>query len=116
MDRVKQYREAIQALLKHYGNITSRYEEIERQIIFDREHDHYQLVNLGWDGEHRIYGCVIHLDIKDEKVWIQQNMTEIELIDELGKLGVPREDIVIGFHSPLRNVAPIKQSMSNTPN
>ncbi|NEP10707.1 MAG: XisI protein [Symploca sp. SIO2C1] len=27
-------------------------------------------------------------------------MTEIDLAEELGRLGVPKEDIVLGFHSP----------------
>ncbi|MEQ8538230.1 MAG: element excision factor XisI family protein [Coleofasciculus sp. D1-CHI-01] len=34
------------------------------------------------------------------KVWIQLNNTEAHLADELMKLGVNREDIVLGFHSP----------------
>src|SRR4028118_160615 len=29
--------------------------------------------DLAWDGLRRVYGCVMHLDIKDGKIWIQQN-------------------------------------------
>jgi hypothetical protein len=46
----------------------------------------------------RIFGCILHLDIKDEKVWIQYDGTEDGIADELVALGVPKEDIVLGFH------------------
>jgi hypothetical protein len=55
---------------------------------------------MGWNGHRRIYGCTIHIDIKNSKIWIQHNMTEIDLAQELVSLGVPKEDIVLGFHSP----------------
>ena len=44
----------------------------------------------------------MHIDIKNGKVWIQYNGTEVEIADELVKAGIPEEDIVIGFHSPYK--------------
>ena len=73
---------------------------IETQIIFDKEHDHYQLLHTGWRNQNRIYGCVLHLDIKDGKNWIQHDGTEIGIANELVELGVPKEDIVLAFHDP----------------
>ena len=49
---------------------------------------------------HRIYGPMMHLDIKNEKIWIQQNTTEVDIALELMSMGVPKQDIVIGFHTP----------------
>ena len=37
---------------------------------------------------------------KGEKVWIQHNMTESYVAEELVDMGVPPEHIVLGFHSP----------------
>ncbi len=48
------------------------------------------------------YGCSIHIDMKNEKIWIQWNGTEINIAEELVLMGVPKQDIVIGFHSPLK--------------
>lgn len=48
-----------------------------------------------------MYGCVLHLDIKGEKIWIQYDGTEIGIANELVKLGVPSSDIVLAFHEPL---------------
>ncbi|MFM7363561.1 MAG: XisI protein, partial [Cuspidothrix sp.] len=76
-------------------------EEIETQLIFDQERDHYQVVYTGWKNRRPMYGCVLHLDVKKEKIWIQYNGTEIDIADELVKLGVPKEDIVLAFHEPL---------------
>jgi hypothetical protein len=44
-----------------------------------------------------VYDCVMHFDIKDGKVWLQQNMTDQDPAEELVGMGVPREDIVLGF-------------------
>jgi XisI protein len=40
----------------------------------------------------------VHIDIKDGKVWIQRNMTEVDLGLALVELGIPKEDIVLGLH------------------
>jgi hypothetical protein len=48
-----------------------------------------------------IHGCVLHLDIKKGKIWIQHDGTEVGIANELVNLGVPKEDIVLAFHEPL---------------
>jgi muramidase (phage lysozyme) len=100
MDRINQYRQYIQKLLADYATHPSLNQTLERQFVCDVMNDHYQVVNLGWQGHRRIYGCSIHVDIKDGKIWIQHNMTEFDVAEKLLELGVPREDIVLGFHSP----------------
>ena len=44
----------------------------------------------------------MHVDIKDNKIWIQHDGTEIGIAGELEKLGVPKSDIVLGFHAPYK--------------
>ena len=58
---------------------------------------------MGWLRDKTIYGCVIHLDIKNEKIWLQYNGTEIDIAEELVELGVPKTDIVLGFQPPYRS-------------
>jgi len=101
MDKLEQYRQAVQQVLTKYGNYKPINLQVEVQTIFDTEHNHYQVVSVGWHNEKRIHSCSMHIDIKpDGKVWIQLNNTEAHLADELMELGVNREDIVLGFHSP----------------
>jgi hypothetical protein len=97
MDKLSCYRQYIQKILREYAAIPIANGEIECQTIFDLQSDRYQVVNVGWDGYRRVHGCVLHLDIKDGKIWIQHNATELHIGKELIELGVPKEDIVLGF-------------------
>ena len=100
MEKVEKYRECIKQVLTKYAAYKLSYGEVDVQVVFDTEHNHYQVVRVGWDNKQRVYGCPIHLDIKDGKIWIQQNGTEIDLGQELVDIGVPKSDIVVGFHPP----------------
>jgi XisI protein len=101
MDKLIEYQNIIQTVLTEYSDRRSD-AEIDSQCIFDPQRHHYQVVNVGWSNRHRVYGCVMHLDLKDEKIWIQYNGTEIDLAQELVDRGVPKTDIVLGFQSPFR--------------
>ncbi len=104
MERIEKYRACIRQLLtnKATQEQNNPNEEIECQLVFDIEHDHYQLLDIGWEDLKRIYSCFIHIDIKDGKIWIQRNMTEADLAEELMEMGVAREDIVLGLHPPYK--------------
>lgn len=73
---------------------------VEVQAIVDEERGHYQLARVEWRGENWIYGILMHLDLKDQRIWIQHNATEILIDQELVQLGVPAEAIWIGFVPP----------------
>jgi hypothetical protein len=101
MEKLEQYRQYVQQVIKEYSQLGSANDEIEQQLIFDTVGDHYQLMYVGWKNRRRQHGCVLHLDIKNNKIWIQHDGTEVGIADELVKLGVPKEDIVLAFHEPL---------------
>lgn len=95
-------RSGIQAVLQDYARQSAASDDMDVQTIFDPEHDHYQVVNVGWRKDRRIYGTVLHIDIKEGKAWIQHNATEMDVAEELVKRGLSKEDIVIGFHAPYK--------------
>jgi hypothetical protein len=97
---VEQYRQIIQQLILERAQWRSPQEEIETQAILDTERDHYLLLHTGWRGNRRTHGCSLHLDIKDGKIWIQHDGTEVGIATQLLELGVPTYDIVLAFHSP----------------
>ncbi|MEH1781141.1 MAG: element excision factor XisI family protein [Nostoc sp.] len=39
--------------------------------------DRYQVINIGWQELTRIFGCIIYVEIKDGKIWIERDGTEI---------------------------------------
>lgn len=100
MDQLEQYRQIIQQVLTRYVSIPVANGEIESQIVFDTERDHYQVMDVGWDGYRRVHGCVLHLDIKDGKIWVQHNATELRIAHELVAMGVDKDDIILGFQAP----------------
>jgi XisI protein len=100
VDKLELYRSIVTEILTKYSQYKPSYGQVEIEQIFDRDHDRYQLLAIGWNQQQRIYGTTIHLDIQDERIWIQQNTTEFDLASDLVEMGVPKQDIVIGFHTP----------------
>lgn len=102
MDKLAHYRQIIQAMIAEYANYESQNPDIEQEMICDAERDRYLLLDLGWENNHRVYNCFIHMEIRNEKIWIQRNTTDVDFAEELVEKGVPKTDIILGFHSPFK--------------
>jgi hypothetical protein len=101
MEKLDLYRQLIQASLLERAQLRSPNDPVKSETIFDRDGDHYQLVNLGWrDSSTRIYGCAIHVDIIGDKIWVQHDGTEDAIALQLVEKGVPTQDIVLAYHAP----------------
>ena len=98
MDRVEQYRAIVRRLVEEYARYKPAHGAIETEAVMDRDKDHYEVLHVGWDGARRVHGCVIHIDIRGGKVWVQYDGTSRPVAEELVAAGIPREDIVLGFH------------------
>jgi hypothetical protein len=97
MDQVDRYREIVRRLIEEYASYTPAYGDIRTEAIVDREHDHYEVMQVGWNGGQRVHGSIIHIDIRNGKVWIEYNGTDARLAEELVAAGISRKDIVLGF-------------------
>jgi XisI protein len=101
MDKIKKYQTIIVNFFEAYAQQPyHNAPALEQQVIADLERNHFQLVSLGWDNRKFTHDTIFHLDIKDGKIWIQQNWTDIQIADELIKRGVEKTDIVLGFVPP----------------
>jgi hypothetical protein len=98
MKRIDRYRQVIESILNEHAKIPYAHGDIERQVIADRQGDHYLLMAVGWDGDEQIHGSIIHVDLVDGKFWIHHDGTEDGIADELMAAGVPKEHIVLAFH------------------
>jgi hypothetical protein len=100
MDKLETYRQIIRTVLKPY--VETRYANVNvtNRAAFDGETDQYIILSEGWDNLHHLHGFLIHIEIIDHKVWIQIDGTEDGIADELMQAGIPKEDIVLGFHEP----------------
>ncbi|VXD11287.1 XisI protein [Planktothrix serta PCC 8927] len=98
MDTLTQYQTIIYKILSEYAQIPYFYGELERRFIISEDKNSYLLMTLGWQGDQRVHGCLVHVEIKNDKVWIQRDGTEDGIAEELVRAGIPKQDIVLGFH------------------
>lgn len=97
MDTLENYRQIIQKVLSEYAQLPYAYGQLERQLIIDTNANHYLLLTLGWENKQRVHGCLVHIDIINDKIWIQRDGTEYGMANELVNAGIPKAQIVLGF-------------------
>ncbi len=103
MDKIKKYQEILTRLLTEYVSFLSGSNAaVMPQMVADVERNHFQLVKIGWDNQRNqfVFGILFHFDIIGDKVWLQLNNTEFQVIDEIIEMGVSKDDIVFGFQPP----------------
>jgi hypothetical protein len=84
---IPQLQKNIIKVLQEYLDFLGSDPESELQLIIDENNHHYLLLEAGWHKNQRIYGNIIHIDIINNKIWIQQDGTEV---------GIAKQ-IVLGF-------------------
>jgi hypothetical protein len=99
MDALNAYRSAVLNVLAEWKEFLQSGPEFYLDLVVDPVRDRYLLVEIGWDKGYRIYAPLIHIDIMGGKVWIQHDGTEHGVARELAAAGIPKEDIILGFHS-----------------
>jgi hypothetical protein len=100
MDDLSSYRKLIRELIQKYAQYRPARGDVQIEVILDEAQDHYELIYSGWNGPYRIHGSVLHLDIRDGKIWIQHDGTEAGIAEELVEAGIPRGRIVLAFKPP----------------
>lgn len=106
MDRVNEYRKAIQRVLNEISDASNRSlrpqraDDARSHCVFDTERDHYLLLTTGWDGRRRAHGFHIYARIVDGKIRVEDDWTDWGFVDELLAAGIPKEDIVLAWQHP----------------
>jgi hypothetical protein len=107
MGRDTQYGDFVRQALCSIAAEIPPQEGIRTELVFDVEHGHYEILEVGWDGPRRIHGSLVHCDIIDGKIYVEHDGTDMGVADMLLASGVPHDDIVLGFHPPeLRKLTP----------
>lgn len=78
----------------------SKNKEIETELLCDDSTGQYMLLDVGWRDDKRTLHPLIYIRIKDDKIWLEEDWTEDGIADDLLRAGVPKDDIVLAFHSP----------------
>lgn len=100
MDSLSAYRDAVKRVLMTYAKIPYAHGELSCEALFDGVNDRYALVTLGWQAGKRVHFVLVHIDIRDGKVWIEKDNTEEGVARELVEAGVPKSQIVLAFRPP----------------
>lgn len=102
MDKLSRYREIIKRLLNELAEPTRRNPTpgVEDRCVFDDAGGDYLLLSVGWQGDRRQRGTHVYIRLRDEKVWIEDDWTNAGVAERLLRAGIPKEDIVLGFHAP----------------
>lgn len=96
---IQALRAATQKVLEDYLEFLGNDPDVTRELVLDPERDRYLLIETGWQNKRRIYGVLIHIDIVDQKLWIQHDGTEQGIANELVALGIPKDRIVLSYKS-----------------
>ena len=102
MDKLNRYRGIIKNLLSDLAKQAQDHPTtgVEALMIADTEHDQYLLLTLGWAERRRVRHLRVFLRLLNDKIWIEEDLTEDGIATDLLAAGVPKEDIVLAFHAP----------------
>jgi hypothetical protein len=92
------YQSIIENVLQNY--ISRPYGQFTRKLVIDRKGKDFLVLMIGWQGYSYIHNCIIHIEIVDDKIWVQADNTEDGITYALLEAGIPKSQIVLGFQSP----------------
>lgn len=92
-------REVIEKVLSDYAAVPYAHGNMVTQTVFDRASDHYLLMVVGRDGRRRMHACLVHIDLIDDKIWVQLDGTERGMAPALVRGGIAPERIILAFSS-----------------
>lgn len=102
MGKLDTYRQIVQKVLSKHAELAPSHGQIEIVPVFSERNDNHLLVDFGWERTGRVYSVVVHIRLKDGKIWIERDGTEEGVAEEFVRAGVPREEIVLAFYRPER--------------
>ena len=100
MDNLVQYRAIIQQELKEYTEIPYAHGDLQCRLIISEDRNDFLLITQGWENDIQVHGCLVHIEIIGDKIWIHRDGLEDGIASDLLRSGIPKSKIVLGFHPP----------------
>ncbi|MBE9118535.1 XisI protein [Lusitaniella coriacea LEGE 07157] len=100
MDTLEKYRQIVYGILYEYFQIPYSYGNLQRRLIVSEDRTNYILLTLGWQQNKQVHGCLVHIEIINDKIWIHRDGTEDGIANDLVVAGIPKNCIVLAFHPP----------------
>lgn len=98
MDTLIKLDQVIESVLQQTVDTLSVHENENFQIIIDADRKNFVLIMLGWEGHRRVHDCLVHIQMIDERIWIQHDGIEDSITESLEAAGIPKHQIVLAFY------------------
>ncbi len=104
MEKIIRHKSIAKSLLSNLCERLSKgIPDVTFEVLLDEEKGQFLLYKNGWRGMHRMYGCVAHIEVRqDGKVWLHHDGTDLAIGQVLLDKGVAKKDLVLGFQAPAR--------------
>jgi len=100
MERVNFLKDKVVEVMEEYASYLkgANLPKVDYQILTDEKHHKFQLLASGWDKSSRIFNIIFHVDIINNKVWIQEDNTLDGLANLLLEKGLSKQEIVLAYY------------------
>lgn len=98
MDKLIQFYTIIYPILKEYADLPYSCQTLDHKLIVSDDKKDYLLMTIGWENDVKIHGCLVHLEVIKNKIWIHRDGLEDGIANDLVRAGIPKSEIVLGFH------------------
>ena len=102
MEKVARYQQIVKGIMNAYISSMQANLDEEIYLVEDIEQMHYLIYHNIWRESSRNYGCILHVRIKNEKIYVEYDGTDQAFADEFADAGIPKHDIVLAFHAPAK--------------
>jgi hypothetical protein len=100
MDQLNEYRKILHQVLSGYTPLMTKPDRTTSNLIVSEDHNHFMLINEGWEDKRRIHSLIFHAEIRNGKLWMHHDGIDHGITEELVAAGIPKDHIVLAFHSP----------------
>ena len=102
MGQLNRYRLLVKNALNDYATLLLAPPEPDYEVVVicDDKSDQYLLRRIGWTKNKRVNYTDLHITIRNNKIWIEEDWTEEGIATYFLEHGVRSEDIVLGFQPP----------------
>lgn len=98
METIDKYKEIIHQELSYRCTIPiANAPSLKRHLIVTKDGSEFLLLTMGWHKKHYRHNLVFHVEIKDGKVWVHEDKTDVGIATKFVENGIPKSDIVLGF-------------------
>jgi len=98
MDRVEEYKELIVTILQEkVEKIPKNMPNIWHQLVIDEARKQFILLAMGWHKNEYIHDWIFHIELKNEQIWVHEDLSDPGIKLALLEKDVPESDIVLAY-------------------